>query len=84
LVDEKRLGTAYGFMTSFQNLGLWGFPIVAGAILDQTNKLNIANQLQLNYTWTMLMFATLGLLGLLFAFQLLRTDKKFKFGLENK
>ena len=84
LVDEKRLGTAYGFMTSLQNLGLWGFPIVAGAILDQTNKLNIANQLPLNYTWTMLMFATLGLLGLLFAFQLLRTDKKFKFGLENK
>jgi MFS family permease len=84
LVDEKRLGTAYGFMTSLQNLGLWAFPIVAGAILDQTNKYNIANQLPLNYTWTMLMFATLGLLGLLFAFQLLRTDKKYKFGLENK
>lgn len=84
LVDEKRLGTAYGFMTSLQNLGLWVFPIVAGAILDQTNKYNIANQLPLNYTWTMIMFAALGLLGLLFAIQLLRTDKKFKFGLENK
>ncbi|HRS01467.1 MAG TPA: MFS transporter [Bacteroidota bacterium] len=84
LVDEKRLGTAYGFMTSLQNLGLWAFPIVAGAILDKTNKINIANNLPLNYTWTMLMFATLGLMGLLFAFQLLRTDKKYKFGLENK
>ncbi|MCE5305021.1 MFS transporter [bacterium] len=84
LVEEKRLGIAYGFMTSLQNLGLWAFPIIAGSILDQTNKYNIANSLPLDYTWTMLMFTTLGLFGLFFAIRLLQTDKKYKFGLENK
>ncbi len=38
IVDEKRIGTAYGAMFSIQNLGLFLFPILAGLILDTTNK----------------------------------------------
>jgi len=38
IVDEKRIGTAYGAMFSIQNLGLFEFPILAGFILDSTNK----------------------------------------------
>jgi nitrate/nitrite transporter NarK len=37
LVDEKQLGTAYGIMTSIQNLGLFSFPILAGMITDSIN-----------------------------------------------
>jgi MFS family permease len=38
IVEEKRIGTAYGAMFSVQNLGLFLFPIFAGLILDGTNK----------------------------------------------
>lgn len=79
LVKESRIGTAYGLMYSIQNLGLWGFPILAGAVLDATNPIGTE---KLNYTYTMLMFASLGLLGLLFAYLLKRADKKEGYGLE--
>ncbi|MCP5049565.1 MAG: major facilitator superfamily domain-containing protein 1 [bacterium] len=78
LVEEKRLGTAYGIMTSIQNLGLWAFPILAGVIVDASNKGITPEMLKqgstLDYTYTILMFAGLGLLGFLFAFLLKRED----------
>jgi len=79
LVKESRIGTAYGLMYSIQNLGLWGFPILAGYVLDTTNP---AGTETLDYTYTMLMFASLGLLGLFFAYMLKRVDKKEGYGLE--
>jgi MFS family permease len=80
LVRDKEIGTAYGLMYSVQNLGLWGFPILAGMILDHTNP---GNPEVLNYAPTILMFAGLGLLGLFFGIMLKREDKKYKFGIEN-
>lgn len=79
LVDESKIGTAYGLMYSIQNLGLWGFPILAGIILDKTNP---GNPEVLNYTLAILMFAVLGFVGLLFAYLLKREDKKNKLGIE--
>lgn len=79
LVEEKQIGTAYGLMYSIQNLGLWGFPILAGMILDKTNPGNPAT---LNYTYTILMFAALGLLGLFFGFMLKHNDKKYGLGVD--
>ena len=79
LVDEKQIGTAYGLMYSIQNLGLFGFPILAGIILDKTNPGQTEN---LNYTPTIIMFAALGLLGLVFSLLLKRTDKKHGFGID--
>lgn len=38
IVDEKRIGTAYGAMFSIQNLGLALFPFLAGIIIDGTNR----------------------------------------------
>lgn len=73
MVKEKQIGTAYGLMYSIQNLGLFVFPLLAGIILDATNK---GNSGALDYTYTILMFAGLGLVGLLFAFLLLGYDKK--------
>ena len=79
IVDEKRIGTAYGIMFSIQNLGLWGFPILAGVILDRSNPVNAAS---LDYTNTMIMFSFLGIIGLIFAFLLKKSDKKYGTGLE--
>jgi nitrate/nitrite transporter NarK len=37
IVGENKIGTAYGFMFSVQNLGLWGLPILIGVVLDGSN-----------------------------------------------
>lgn len=79
LVPEKQIGTAYGLMYSIQNLGLWGFPILAGYILDKTN---IGNPQTLNYTYTILLFAFLGFMGVLFGFLLKYNDKKYNLGID--
>lgn len=79
LVKEKEIGTAYGLMYSIQNLGLWGFPILAGIILDKTNP---GNPEVLNYTYVILMFAGLGFLGLFFGYMLKRNDKKYGLGID--
>jgi len=79
LVKEKQIGTAYGLMYSIQNLGLFVFPILSGWILDYTNP---GEPEILNYTPTMLMFAGLGLLGLVFAVLLKVEDKRKGFGVD--
>lgn len=66
VVEEKRVGTAFGLMTMIQNGGLALFPYLNGKLRDVTGT----------YTSTQIMFAGLGLVGLLFAFLLLRADKR--------
>ncbi|GLH67639.1 MFS transporter [Geothrix edaphica] len=66
VVEESRVGTAFGLMTAIQNLGLGLFPLLNGWLRDKTGT----------YTSTQIMFAGLGLLGLIFAFLLLRADKR--------
>jgi len=73
IVDKKRVGTAFGLMTMIQAFGLAGFPILNGLLRDTTNS----------YTASMLMFASLGLLGLVFAVLLRRADAKKGNVLEN-
>jgi MFS family permease len=79
LVKEKDIGTAYGMMYSVQNLGLWGVPILAGIILDKTNP---GAPEVLNYTPTILLFAGLSLLGLLFAIILKWENSRGSYGIE--
>jgi MFS family permease len=79
LVKEKDIGTAYGMMYSVQNLGLWGVPILAGIILDKTNP---GAPEVLNYTPTILLFAGLSLLGLLFAIILKWENSRGSYGME--
>ena len=66
VVEESRVGTAFGLITAIQNLGLMVFPKASGFLIDRTQ----------DYTATQLMFGTLGLAGLLFAFLLLRADRR--------
>ena len=79
LVKEKQIGTAYGLMYSIQNLGLWGIPLIAGIILDRTNP---GDPDVLNYTPTILMFAGLGMAGLLFAVMLKILDGRKNYGID--
>ena len=79
LVEEKQIGTAYGIMYSIQNLGLAGTPILAGYILDISNK---TTEGALNYTSTMLMFAGMSAIALFFAFLLKYFDKKKNYGID--
>ena len=67
LVEEKRLGTAFGLMTLIQNIGLTSFPWLAGKITDLSGG---------NYTNTLIMFASLGLLGLIFSLLLKLSARK--------
>jgi MFS family permease len=66
VVEEKRVGTAFGLMTAIQNLGLGLFPFLNGKLRDVTGT----------YTATQVMFACLGMVGLIFAVLLLRSDKR--------
>lgn len=78
IVEEKRLGTAYGLMTSIQNFGMWGIPILAGMITDASNpgitQQAIEQGAVLDYTNTLVLFAVLGGFAVLFAFLLKMTD----------
>ena len=66
VVEEKRVGTAFGLMTAIQNMGLALFPLLNGKLRDVTGT----------YTATQIMFACLGVAGLIFAFLLLRSDRR--------
>lgn len=66
IVEESRVGTAYGLMTAFQNVGLLAFPYLNGSLRDATH----------GYTASQIMFASLGALGLVFALLLLRADHR--------
>jgi MFS family permease len=87
IIDQNKLGTAYGIMFSVQNFGLWLFPILIGLILDKTNP-GVTAQLveegvaKYNYTYSILMLAIIGILGVVFALLLKREDKTSGFGLE--
>lgn len=87
IVETEKIGTAYGFMFSVQNIGLWLFPLLIGRVLDITNpgitqEMVSSGQAVYNYTYSILMLAFLGVLGVIFAVLLLRSDKKYKIGLE--
>ena len=71
IVENSKLGTAYGLMTMIQNIGLFGFNLligftndVAGASADNPEGYNLG----------MWIFSILGFLGLMFAFLLRKSE----------
>ncbi len=64
IVGRNQTGTAYGLMTLIQNFGLMAFPWLNGKLREVTH----------NYEASMVMFASLGVVGLAFAFLLRRAD----------
>lgn len=81
LIDPKILGSAYSALFFIQNIGLMTVPIVIGKVLDVTNK-GIEPGEPLNYTPSMLIFTSFGVLALILSTYLKAYDKKMGFGLE--
>lgn len=67
LVDQSKLGTAYGLMTMVQNVGLVGFNLVIGWANDYSHA-SVENPA--GYNLGMWIFSILGFIGLTFAFLL--------------
>ncbi len=71
VVDESRLGTAYGLMTMIQNIGLAGFNLLIGWANDFAGA-SAANPG--GYNLGMWIFSVLGFLGVLFSLLLRRAE----------
>lgn len=71
IVDESKLGTAYGLMTMIQNIGLAGFNLLVGWANDYAGA-SAANPG--GYNLGMWIFSCLGFFGLMFAFLLRRSE----------
>lgn len=87
IIDQNKLGTAYGIMFSVQNFGLWLFPILIGLVLDKTNPGVTAAMVEAgtatyNYTYAIFMLALIGIVGVVFSLLLKREDRTSGFGLE--
>ncbi|MDE7135049.1 MAG: hypothetical protein K2N91_00290 [Muribaculaceae bacterium] len=81
IMPARFLGSAYSLIFWVQNIGLFLFPILIGNVLTATNP-GVTDPLEYNYTVPMLMFASLGVLALIFGIWLLALDKKHHYGLE--
>ena len=66
IVRKEAVGSAFGIITFIQNIGLALFPYLNGWLRDITHT----------YTASMVMFASLGIFGLIFAFLLKRSDAR--------
>jgi MFS family permease len=71
IVDQKKLGTAYGLMTLIQNIGLAGFNLLIGWANDISGA---SAQHPAGYNLGMWIFSCLGFFGLLFAWLLRRRE----------
>jgi MFS family permease len=71
IVDESKLGTAYGLMTMIQNIGLAGFNLLVGWANDYAGA-SATNPG--GYNLGMWIFSCLGFFGVMFAFLLRRSE----------
>lgn len=67
IVDQSKLGTAYGLMTMIQNIGLFGFNLLIGWANDYGHA---SSQNPGGYALGMWIFSILGFLGVTFSFLL--------------
>ena len=72
IIEDKVLGSAYCVIFWVQNIGLWGVPLLIGAVNKSTGS----------YMVPMIIFASFGLIACLFSFMLKIEDKKKSYGLE--
>jgi MFS family permease len=73
IIPQSKLGTAISLIYWVQNIGLWGVPIIAGIILEATNR---------NYRYFEFLFIGFGLTAILISIILSRSDPHNKYGLD--
>jgi MFS family permease len=71
IVDNQKLGTAYGLMTMIQNIGLFGFNLLIGFANDISRA---SSAHPAGYNAGMWIFSSLGFFGLIFAFLLRKSQ----------
>ncbi len=71
IVEEKRLGAAYALMTLIQQIGMMLFPLIVGAANDYSGA-SATNPG--GYNLGMWIFSILGVLGLIFAYLLRKSE----------
>lgn len=81
IMEARYLGSAYSLIFWVQNIGLALFPILIGKVLMWTNP-GVDDPMQYNYTAPMLLFASLGVLALIFGIWLKILNAKHSYGLE--
>ena len=72
IIDEKILGSAYCLIFWVQNIGLWGVPLLIGAVEKATG----------GYTVPMIIFSSFGVIAFIIAILLKAEDRKKGYGLE--
>jgi len=72
IVEQSKLGTAYGLMTMIQNIGLAAFNLLIGWANDHGHA---SAQNPAGYRLGMWIFSVLGFLGVLFAFLLRQRER---------
>ena len=80
-MDKRFLGSAYSLIFWVQNIGLSLFPILIGVVLTASNP-GVTDPMKYDYTNPMLLFASLGVLALIFGLWLKTLDAKKHYGLE--
>lgn len=81
VMDSRYLGSAYSLIFWVQNIGLFGIPIIFGAMLEASNQ-GVTDPTQYDYTNPMLLFAGLGIVALFFAIWLKVLDTRNGYGLD--
>jgi MFS family permease len=71
IVEQEKLGTAYGLMTMIQNIGLFAFNLLIGFANDVSKASSVNPG---GYNLGMWIFSSLGFFGLLFAYLLRRNE----------
>ncbi len=88
VVEDRYLGSAYALVFLIQNWGLGVIPGLIGVVIEAVNP-GVADKIAAGdttavyvYTIPMLMFASLGVLAMIFGYLLKKEDKKKGYGLE--
>lgn len=88
VVEDRYLGSAYALVFLIQNWGLGVIPGLIGVVIEAVNP-GVAERIANGdttavyvYTIPMLMFASLGILAMIFGYLLKKEDKKKGYGLE--
>lgn len=81
VMDKRFLGSAYSLIFWVQNIGLAFVPIIIGNVLTATNP-GITDPMEYDYTAPMCVFASLGVLALIFGIILKAMDARHHYGLE--
>lgn len=82
IMEARYLGSAYSLIFWVQNIGLALFPVLIGKVLMWSNP-GVSDPMQYNYTAPMLVFASLGVLALIFGIWLKILNAKHNYGLED-